>query len=533
MKSKLAELTDSDFIARRPHVVVMLTDMLTDDRQKKPFISSKLLSLTVICCVVILCTFVYVDFRQEFTLFVSNLPWTSVSAPAHRTRNEVRLDRFKDLLAQRVGLVIGMTGGSVSAGHSLKGNDLAQRENVWGALIVNWLNVNFPVDVHSAANIAYRNLSRHILWNRARPASTSFYASVCNEHLFLEAKLQEEDAQIGQQRSHMPDLLLIDFSVNDWDFDVSRLIQQNYSDWQVRLDLDPGHSMERMVRIPLANDDFPTALFGIILERTTPAGESQPKHAPVFDHYGVPSILFKDEVREHPVVANGKHQASIIKDLYNDPVHLSGQGHAVVGELIMRKLQLVKSKKLFLNNDELVKSYLPDYMYSENHWLDKLQLDSWNPVCQRLTVPYKARPPPFDWTVSAYSNFSIVKVNTLWRLSDGDFHKRRYIWDHTKIDARVSQEFSFVLDSPVRYYFALLVMTDQRNPGTASIWLSSSNSNATTPPVLVTASSSKYNIDVLVPIWDSRTDDVTDTYNIVHISAVKPKLFEVMGYYSI
>ena len=111
--------------------------------------------------------------------------------------NAVRLSRLYALLQAGVGVVVAVTGGSMSSGHQINESLAApmggQRQAIYGGQLVQWLNEAYPVR-HPHV---YRHLERHVMWNLARPATPSTYTSFCIEHQVMECVTRMQDCSMG------------------------------------------------------------------------------------------------------------------------------------------------------------------------------------------------------------------------------------------------------------------------------------------------------------------------------------------------
>ena len=272
--------------------------------------------------------------------------------------NSARLSTVFSLLRAGVGIVVGVVGGSVSAGHGIPGETIEQRQQLmYAAKLVEWLNRYYPVRHPST----YRYLSRHVLWNAARPATDSRWSSYCLESQFLELQRAERFAvegnseyvrqnqtekRKGQTSSsvpacpldllspqevtfHMPDLLLVEFAANDFDVDApstlplnlrEELLSRSDADEDPLATLDSllsasqDHgdgmgqgwvtaSMERLVRGVLGHAEYTTAVL-ILAHCSSYKGSevawsfysAQERHAAVARWYGVPLVSVRDRL---------------------------------------------------------------------------------------------------------------------------------------------------------------------------------------------------------------------------------------------
>ena len=515
--------------------------------------------------------------------------------------NTVRLSRFIALVNNGVGVTVGVTGGSVSAGHALEGDENMRRRTTFAAKFVAFLNENFPVNVNGTANRSYRNAPSHSVWNRARPASTSLFASLCNEHLFLEGKHQEEEHQTGQQPGirlncsdcdyslHMPDLLLVDFSLNDRRLKAFSPPERN-AESVIDVDLRAGPSIERLVRVTLSRNDFPTAIVGILLARRDDEIPAQEYHKPVYRLYNVPYVGTNDNIMNYPGA-----QRKVL-DLYADVVHLNDRGHQRIADFIEHLLKLnVRHPHIHYhtqttpdvdqdNTDQQhaiylhsrmawPNHYLPQHLYKSNEWMSLLRSapdpgaypisefdsrrlhdvsskdDALTVHCHRLKLPYTPRYFPYNWTALSYAQFATkfgMGVGEGWIISHHDEFKRGVQADSTEPTKMINATLIITLSKYVRTYLAVLVMTTWNMPGLANVWLSCEWSDGQnqrrirhSKAVTVNASSPVNTLDIIVPVWarrrqanygDEHEDIPPCLFDTMHIVLVQPQFFNVMGY---
>ena len=243
-------------------------------------------------------------------LLLSSLSWLSrLSSPtptAHspaqpsalsRPVNLVRLARFFDRLDRGLPVVVGAVGGSNIEGHRL------DRSRTLLPLLLAWLNQRYPVTVTNlsalyADNDALRSACpgsaavqpsgtagdwtpQHVSINRAAGATQSGLTSFCYRRL-----IPCDDGPA--QYYHDPDLLLIDFAVNDVALDAEPISGSS-----------PTVDIERLLRQVLlhsANTAVVLVYFAAFLTEGLLSGERF--HHPVARHYHVPEVSFRDWARD-------------------------------------------------------------------------------------------------------------------------------------------------------------------------------------------------------------------------------------------
>ena len=312
-------------------------------------------------------------------LLLLNNPLPS-SLPFQVDINSQRMQRLMALVRSGIGVVIGVIGASVSSGIHVEANSTFDQRQRWsyGGQFVEWLNVNYPVQHVDT----YRFLTRHTLWNAAKPATDSQWSSFCLEQQFREIEAVESFAQEGntawvrQHREelerrgwskpvleidhcvlgktsnarnnmsssacmlrgfHMPDMLLIEFSINNRDHraepSAEPLCSNNCTaDSEIDQDIlsepefsgaalgsgeaigsnvgeEPGWasaSMERIIYSVLSRSELPTAVLQVHLcfssDRLSWFHSSQIHHQAVGDWYHIPFILWRDEILWNPLL---------------------------------------------------------------------------------------------------------------------------------------------------------------------------------------------------------------------------------------
>ena len=246
--------------------------------------------------------------------------------------NTARLSALYTWLRAGIGVVIGVTGGSVSSGHGINQPPLAQRQtHMYAARLVQWLNRYYPV----RNNNTHRFLNRHVLWNVAKPGSSSQWSSLCLDIQFREVAAAEQFASEGNadyvrrrwerkenlsepasthsptMQYHLPDLLFVEFGINDVyvpEADGSARahgeIARNVPNISSLLAINENantkaaQSVERIVRALLSNNDSPTAvvILGTACSSTHPwwfytaAG----RHQAVADWYSLPQVSLRE-----------------------------------------------------------------------------------------------------------------------------------------------------------------------------------------------------------------------------------------------
>ena len=269
--------------------------------------------------------------------------------------NLYRLSRVFDRLDAGLPIVVGVVGGSNSAGHGLKDHD----NLVWRQL-VNWLNERWPT-TSATAN------QTHTLRNGAKPASTSALAAWCLDEL------------LGSPVSSV-DLLFVDYAVND---------DQPNENFALRSALDAPidvHSlvrgnMERLTRRVLRSAPN-TALLFLYMARTNVKEywNIEKEHELVAQHYSVPSTSFRHFMQQTYTAATSKWSVLMPFVNYTEPrgwaplmdgnAHATDLGHAVCVELI--KTRIMELYDAYHANGK--KSMLPPKLLTTQQRLDMAAL---------------------------------------------------------------------------------------------------------------------------------------------------------------
>ena len=209
---------------------------------------------------------------------------TMIANSRYNVGNQVRLAGVIKKLQAGEEVTVAYLGGSITQGTSA-GNDLC-----YARLTTNWLEEQFP-----EAKINYVN---------AGIGATGSYIGV-----------HRADEQV---LSHNPDLVFIDFSVND-----------TYD----RMDINRS-SYEGLLRKLWLSDSAPAL---ICIAMTQENGTSvQEAHGEICKKYDIPMISYHDAILD--VIAKGYIKWSDISD---DDIHPNVPGHAVLSSLITNYLRSV------------------------------------------------------------------------------------------------------------------------------------------------------------------------------------------------
>ena len=283
--------------------------------------------------------------------------------------NAVRLARFLHRLESGLPVVVASIGGSNIAGGPHKVTQI----------FVEWLNERFsvnarqtaselfaendaidsacphPVENGSSSETATRTGPvKHQLLNSGVGATPSALASFCYRRL---VPCSSQESGKVPRYYHDPDLLLVEYSLNDVDSAGSDLGR-----------LHPTVSMERLVRSVLSVSSR-TAIIFVYVSRLFRQGlrNGEHLHRAVARHYHIPEVSFKQwarqqlyeprfgVVREKQPQANfsrllpstvllpladifHRHNISLDKELFMNEAHINDLGHSVLTSLLSAKL---------------------------------------------------------------------------------------------------------------------------------------------------------------------------------------------------
>ena len=226
--------------------------------------------------------------------------WTPSSSPV--SSNVVRMARLFDRLERGLPIVVGAIGGS-----NMQGNALNWTETVLPVLTW-WLNEHFPVkasDVEGleadraasvqrdcgnrtrggggGLSVTEQSPSRHVFVNTAVGGTTSGLTSFCYRRLITQCDFPDGTYTNADRWSyHDPDLLLIDFAVNDVIDDDPFSASP------------PSTNIERLVRQVLGHTTHTAVVmvyFAMLLTYGLRSGEHI--HHPISTQYHLPEVSFR------------------------------------------------------------------------------------------------------------------------------------------------------------------------------------------------------------------------------------------------
>ena len=227
-----------------------------------------------------------------------SLPWLPSSSPA--AVNAVRLARVFDRLERGLPIVVGAVGGSNMQGHALNWTETVL------PVLTRWLNEHFPVTASADALQADHSASllrdcgnrstgrqgparsasavpRHVFFNAAAGGTTSGLTSFCYRRLVPQCDHHGGTFSDADAHSyHDPDLLLVDFAVND-------VIEDDPFSAS-----PPAANIERLVRQVLGHTSHTAVVmvyFAMLLTYGLRTGEHI--HHPVALHYHLPEVSIR------------------------------------------------------------------------------------------------------------------------------------------------------------------------------------------------------------------------------------------------
>ena len=264
------------------------------------------------------------------------ITWSPSSSPP--SPNSVRLARLFDRLERGLPIVVGAVGGSNVQGHALNWTETVL------PVLTAWFNEHFPVSTsdvdalqadHAAAlerdcgsnrtgkgrggvemSEAQRGPPRHRFINTGVGGTTSSVASFCYRRLITQCDHPSgvySDADAVSY--HDPDLLVIDFSIND-------LMESDPFATS-----PPSANIERLIRQVLRHTSHTAVLmlhFSILLSEGLRGGEDV--HHPVALHYHLPEISIRhfalEWLYEPMYQTNGLNHLPELKAQRLVPLHL-------------------------------------------------------------------------------------------------------------------------------------------------------------------------------------------------------------------
>ena len=302
--------------------------------------------------------------------FLSHLSFPLTPPLAPVPVNIHRLARLASRLHTGLPLVIAAVGGSNMAGNAIEPLRGGSGNGTLVDLVVEWMNEKFPVDQDVA--LQELQLQRRMRGEKEWPMGTPVECDYFNETTSI--RHRAENRAVGGTRSSMasfcldrllpcatsrsPDLLLIEFSVNDYlpDDDTSSF--------------DPAVNMERLVRQVLQNFSHTAVIFThFAFAPFLAMNNAEPLYAKVASQYHVPEISFRRwsadflYQREHYAPTEGWVQTPDSKlrllpnriplpipeyfaerglnfrqALYADCYHMNDRGHQLMASLVNQQL---------------------------------------------------------------------------------------------------------------------------------------------------------------------------------------------------
>jgi len=167
---------------------------------------------------------------------------------------------------------------------------------------------------------------------------------------YINAGIGATDSYIGVHRvsrdllSHNPDVVIVEFSVNDTDTEIN------------------PESYRSLVSRILSHEPAPAVILLFTMERD--GTNFQKCHIETGKLYDVPVISYADAV--FPEIQSGNLRW---EDISPDDIHPSGEGHAVIAELINSYMETVFSEAFSAGNDT-VKTQLPEGKYASAEMYD-------------------------------------------------------------------------------------------------------------------------------------------------------------------
>ena len=302
--------------------------------------------------------------------FLSHLSFPLTPPPASVPVNIHRLARLASRLHTGLPLVVAAVGGSNMAGNAIEPWRGGSGNGTLVDLVVEWMNEKFPVDQDVALQELQlqRQMGGGKEWLMGTPAECDYF----NETTSL--RHRAENRAVGGTRSSMasfcldrllpcaasrsPDLLLIEFSVNDYlpDDDTSSF--------------DPAVNIERLVRQVLQNFSHTAVIFThFAFAPFLAMNNAEPMYAKVASLYHVPEISFRRwsadflYQREHYAPTEGWVQTpdsklrllpnriplpipeyfaerglNFSQALYADCYHMNDRGHQLMASLVNQQL---------------------------------------------------------------------------------------------------------------------------------------------------------------------------------------------------
>lgn len=244
---------------------------------------------------------------------------------------------------------------------------------------------------------------------------------------FINAGIGATDSYLGVHRvqkdvlDHEPDVVLVEFSVNDSDTFARK---QSYDNLVRKIALAPS---------------APAPL--LLFMGQTNGASAQNSHAPVGFAYQLPMVSYKNVIED--MMANGIYSA---KDLSADEVHPTALGHCITGEILWKYLN-----SIYENLDSYAEPEAFDFkpVTAELYQNDPRILDSSNFEPEQMNTFATAElfePFPNDWATESKEQDSNITFRITCR-NLGVMYYRRTDSKGAKYDVLIDGEWVCTLDS--------------------------------------------------------------------------------------
>ncbi|MCJ1296931.1 hypothetical protein MMC34_008500 [Xylographa carneopallida] len=445
-------------------------------------------SVTLLAC---LC----LSYGAALSLSIHLSPTRPVSLTPSVHANTFRLARVLDRLHQGLPVVVGTVGGSNMQGRLLNRSDIVL------SLVTSWLNERYPVNASAAAEELRSNSAdsgcplrkvqtTHTPANYAIGGTTSALSSFCYHRLV--------------PRCSEPDLILVDFAVNDVLTEDDSMSRSS-----------PALNIERLIRQVLgdtASSNSPALLmlhFAMQYSERLVSAESL--HHPVAAHYHIPEFSIRSfmvewlagkpkqccaeqylpsgvqaplrEVMQQLKNNSDDMDRAIDRALWHDAYHLSERGHRVLASMVNKELTTLYSAFERNNRTSLVDSIhlplswasarLPPLLQQRPVLVEPLDtaLQGQSPAfsCSIMYPPYNRWADHMNQTEAEL--FLFVESNQGWVYGRQGQHSNKFAMTSTAVGDRLMLAFPGVIQS------LSLVMVRSWNTsrmGGGSAWLSCS-----------------------------------------------------------
>lgn len=273
------------------------------------------------------------------------------SVACNTNTNLARLKAVIEKAQRGEDIVLATLGGSITQGFNANYNPATAKSefdrstHCWSNLLREWLQNTFDVNV--------------TLYNAGIGSTTSTVGvgRVVNDVL-----------------SHNPDLVVIDYAVNDSDSTSDASLTMTYAyEALTRRILSSGDDVALMMMFAAKQD----------------LSNKQEKYAAIGNHYGIPMISYRDAIK--PLITDGTYAWS---DFSNDTIHPHAYGHQVIAALFGHYIAGVIDN---IDNITDTVTALPDYWDSETA-ADVKSLET--------ATLYHSDTLPAEW-VESYGSFEI------------------------------------------------------------------------------------------------------------------------------